>query len=128
MSPLDLDGARQRLEAERERLGGLQGSLSGESTVAAIEELSSIDQHPADIGTETFEQSKDVSILAQIDVQLADVARALDRLDHGQYGSCEACGGPIGDDRLEARPAARFCVRDQAEAERGVGIASPGAA
>jgi DnaK suppressor protein len=128
MSSLDLDEARHRLQAERDRLRQLQGSLAGETTVAATEELSSVDQHPADIGTETFEQSKDVSILAQVDVQLADVARALDRLDHGDYGRCEACGAPIGDERLEARPAARFCVRDQAEAERGVGTAPPGAA
>jgi RNA polymerase-binding transcription factor DksA len=34
---------------------------------------------------------------------------------------CEACGQPIADDRLEALPAARFCLNDQhlAESERG---------
>jgi RNA polymerase-binding transcription factor DksA len=48
---------------------------------------------------------------------LADVARALERLERGEYGTCEACGQPIGDARLAARPAARLCLRDQELAE-----------
>jgi DnaK suppressor protein len=34
----------------------------------------------------------------------------LGKLDAGTYGMCESCGEPIGDDRLEAMPAARFCM------------------
>ncbi|MBV9253112.1 MAG: TraR/DksA C4-type zinc finger protein, partial [Actinobacteria bacterium] len=34
------------------------------------------------------------------------------------YGTCEACGKVIDEARLEALPAARFCLDDQSKAER----------
>ena len=41
----------------------------------------------------------------------AEITAALRRLDEGRYGVCERCGEPIGEARLEARPAARTCIR-----------------
>ena len=41
---------------------------------------------------------------------IADIEHALDRLDAGSYGTCEECGVAIPFERLEAIPAARFCV------------------
>lgn len=49
---------------------------------------------------------------------LEDIDRAMRMLDGGTYGLCEACGLPIPAERLEANPAARFCVKDQAGQER----------
>ena len=72
---------------------------------------------PADVASETFEREKDFSILEQVEAELADVERALRRIDDGSYGKCEACGSEIGDDRLEAMPAARFCIIHQTQAE-----------
>ena len=120
---MDADDARSHLEAERERLAALkdgyeQDGLTSESEEASLGELSSVDQHQADIGTETFNRERDLSILEQVQGELADVEHALHRLDEGTYGTCEACGTRIPDERLEAMPAARFCLEDQAVAER----------
>ena len=41
---------------------------------------------------------------------LNDIDHALNRLDAGTYGSCEECRAAIPFERLEAIPAARFCV------------------
>ena len=117
------DEARARLGDERARLEGLrddfvQQGLTTESEEDSLAELSSADQHQADIGTETFDREKDLSILEGIEAELADVEHALRRIDDGTYGTCEACGRPVGDERLEAPPAARFCLEDQATAER----------
>ncbi len=112
---------RQRLIEERERLGGIRNDLEAsrrESQEDSLQELASYDQHQADVGTETFDREKDLSILQEVEGELVDVEHALRRLDEGTYGTCEACGKPISDDRLEVLPAARFCLRDQAEAER----------
>jgi RNA polymerase-binding transcription factor DksA len=122
---MDSDEARARLDDERRRLEEVRDSVdsvSDESERESLSELSSSDQHPGDIGSETFEREKDLSILEQVEAELADVAHALERLDQGTYGICEACGQPIGDERLEALPAARFCLKDQALAEREVRI------
>ena len=50
---------------------------------------------------------------------LAQIDRALARLDEGTYGSCERCGNPIGEERLRARPWATLCIDDQRRADRG---------
>ena len=118
---MDSDAARTRLEEERVRLEGLRegfDDLNTESEEASLGELSSVDQHQADIGTETFNRERDLSILENVEAELADVEHAIRRLDDGSYGTCEACGTPIDDARLEAMPAARFCLADQTVAER----------
>ena len=126
---MDHAEAKRRLEEERARLvevrSGLDDADLGESEQESVAELSSIDQHQAELGTETFEREKDLSILEQVEAELADVEHAIHRLDEGTYGFCEACGRPIGDDRLEAMPAARFCLEHQEEAEREARASRP---
>jgi RNA polymerase-binding transcription factor DksA len=117
--------ARKRLDEERTRLQGIRDNLHREQDEAVSDtggELSSFDQHPGDSGTETFEMEKNVSLLEQVDDELREIEAAFQRLERGTYGSCQACGRPIGDERLEAMPATRFCVEDQAKAERQGGI------
>lgn len=120
---MDDDTSRQRLADERSRLEHVRETfddehLTDESERESLTELSGFDQHQADLGTETFEREKDLSILEQIEAELADVEYAIRRLDDGTYGTCEACGRPIGDERLQAMPATRLCKDHQAEAER----------
>ena len=122
------DAARTRLDEERQRLEGIRQELEGvrgEDQSESTQELSSYDQHQADVATETFDREKDLTILDSIEGELADIEHALQRLDDGTYGSCEACGKPIGDDRLEAMPATRYCLEDQAQAEREQRVAAP---
>lgn len=76
-----------------------QGSISfgkrvGEGTSMAVDRLSQVAVHD------------------KLQVTLADVERALRKLDEGSYGRCDVCGEPIGDARLEALPWAVRCVRD----------------
>ena len=128
---MDPDQARQRLADERARLDGVKSTfdaegLTDQSESESLGELSSYDQHQADVGTETFEREKDLSILEQVEAELADVEHALRRLDDGTYGTCEVCGKPIPDERLEAMPATRLCLEHQAEAEREVRFSEVG--
>jgi RNA polymerase-binding protein DksA len=120
---MDADAARHLLDEERTRLEGVRASLAedkldSESEQENLSELSGYDQHQADVGTETFEREKDLAILERVEAELSDVERALRRLDDGTYGTCEVCGRPISEERLEAMPATRLCIEHQAEAER----------
>jgi RNA polymerase-binding transcription factor DksA len=119
---MDADDARARLAEERTRLDGIrQGFIDDALTTESEDEAlgeAALNQHQADIGTETFERERDISILEQVEAELGDVEHALKRLDEGTYGTCEACGKPIGEERLAALPATRFCLDDQAGAER----------
>ena len=121
---MDKATARRRLEEERTRLQGIRDDLQrerAEATSDTGDELSSFDQHPGDVGTETFELERNVSLLEQVENELEEIEAAFGRLERGDYGRCQACGRPIGDERLDAMPAARFCVEDQARAEREAG-------
>src|SRR5512137_3067370 len=42
--------------------------------------------------------------------ELAEVDAALGRIAQGVYGTCVACGGPLGLQRLRAIPEARYCL------------------
>jgi RNA polymerase-binding transcription factor DksA len=126
---VDPGEARARLEEERARLEELrvgfeEEGLSTESEDESLGELSHLVQHQADVGTETFNRERDLSILERVEAELTDVEHALRHLDDGTYGICEACGKEIDGARLEAMPAARFCLDDQAVAEREARSAS----
>jgi len=85
--------------AQLETLPGDRGEISfgkrvGEGTAMAVDRLSQVAVHD------------------KLQVTLADVDRALEKVDEGTYGTCDVCGGPIGDGRLEALPWAVLCVDD----------------
>jgi DnaK suppressor protein len=42
--------------------------------------------------------------------ELAEIDAALRRIELGSYGTCLACGGPMGLQRMRAIPEARYCV------------------
>ena len=50
------------------------------------------------------------SLAEKVARELAEVDAALGRLDAGQYGRCDSCGGPLGLQRLRAIPEARYCL------------------
>ncbi len=48
---------------------------------------------------------------------LNKVDDALRRIADGVYGVCESCGGPIGVDRLKARPVTTLCIECKSDQE-----------
>jgi RNA polymerase-binding protein DksA len=107
-----VDPARRRLEAEREetrrRLAGLTDEYG--SIVAASRDTNADDEHDPEGATIAFERSQVGALVRQAQTHLAEVEAALGRVESGAYGTCESCGQPIGEGRLEARPVARTCI------------------
>jgi RNA polymerase-binding transcription factor DksA len=108
---LDEGAARERLEHERARVGELIAELRNEGLdeeqAAQSGDLTHYDQHPADQGSELFEREKDLAILEGLELDLAEIEAALQRLDEGTYGVDEVTGDPIDPERLDALPTAR---------------------
>ena len=73
--------------------------------------------HMADAASEVFEQARDVTLRRQIERSHEDATQALRKFDEGTYGICESCGTSIDVARLEAVPAAKYCVRCQTRFE-----------
>jgi RNA polymerase-binding transcription factor DksA len=100
----DGDPARAQLADVRDQLTGQLAELDeGEDELA-------FDENFADSGQVAAEQGENRLLANQLREQLGDVERALAKLDDGTYGTCEVCGGRIGEARLEVMPATRFCI------------------
>ncbi len=111
LSPERMHRLRQQLVEERERLQkGLAGHNPDE---LSTDEEVGVGNHMADDATEVFNQEANLSLRQNQQQTLAEVARALQRMDRGTYGLCERCGREIDFARLKASPAARFCMEDQ---------------
>ncbi|MPQ96712.1 TraR/DksA family transcriptional regulator [Modestobacter sp. I12A-02628] len=68
------------------------------------------DEHDPEGATIAFERQQAAALLDQARRRLVEVDEALARAAAGAYGRCAECGGPIGTERLAARPHARTCV------------------
>ena len=93
------DELRSELEtltaAPRDPMGAVSfGKRVGEGTSQAVERIAQVDA------------------AQRLDAKLRDVERALDKVGEGTYGTCDACGRPIGPERLEAIPWAVLCLDD----------------
>lgn len=112
-----LRAIRKRLLAEQERLEQeLHEILERTSHTSELEqasELSSYDDHPADLASETFEREKDLALEGNIEDLLDKVRTALEKIDEGTYGLCDSCGTEINANRIEALPWASFCLNCQ---------------
>ena len=68
------------------------------------------DSNFADSSQVTAERGEVEALGATLRETLEDVERALAKLSHSGYGVCEDCGQAIDPLRLEAKPAARYCI------------------
>jgi RNA polymerase-binding transcription factor DksA len=95
---------RGRLEDEADQLQSQLRELGRD------ESSLDYDDNFADSGQVAAEQGENQALAARLRDQLDDVELALQKLDDGKYGKCEVCGNQIGEARLEAMPATRFCI------------------
>jgi RNA polymerase-binding protein DksA len=94
---------RAALEDERAHLKAQLTDLGVDGGIA-------YDENFADSGQVAAEQGENRALIGQLEETLTDVERALAKLDEGAYGVCENCGKEIGEARLEAMPATRYCI------------------
>jgi RNA polymerase-binding transcription factor len=79
----------------------------------------------ADQAEATFEQSILASLTESDRLRLRDVNDALERMEDGTYGLCQATDEPIGFDRLRAEPWARYTAEYQEKLEVALGTSHP---
>ena len=60
--------------------------------------------------TEAIRRLTDIGVGSSFEERLDRVERALEKLDEGTYGSCDACGKAIPNPRLQAMPDSVLCV------------------
>ncbi len=115
----ELAGVRAELEEQARELR--REIAAAESSWTALQldgsgEGAGDDQ--ADAGSKTFEREHELSLANNSRHLLAQVRRALDRIEAGTYGICESCGRSVGKARLQAFPRATLCVACKSREER----------
>lgn len=121
MKPEKLKHFIGKLREEKDRLikqiGRIEQTGLASALGESLSELSTYDNHPADIGDELFERSKDLALRDNAHVMLESVKVALDRTKTGEYGKCMRCGKDIEEARLEVIPWASECIHCKKQAE-----------
>jgi DnaK suppressor protein len=112
--PILYEGLKQALLAEQvalnKELAELQATIKEEGVGYST--------HPADEGSNAFDQARDLAVQVSAEQTLKLVDDALVRFDNGTYGLCLNCGKEIDAARLEAIPYAPLCLNCQAKTER----------
>lgn len=124
MKPEKLKHFVGKLREEKDRLIKQIGRIEQTGLASAmgdsLSELSTYDNHPADIGDELFERSKDLALRDNAHVMLESVETALERVKTGAYGKCTHCGKEIEEARLEVIPWASQCIHCKKQEELDV--------
>lgn len=105
----DLLGDMTGIESE-----ALRKNRHGESG-----DLSSLPTHPADIGTDNYEQEFTLGLLESERALLGEIDFAIERIGRGTYGICLGTGESIGVARLKARPWSKYCIEYARQLEKG---------
>src|SRR5207249_2313932 len=113
MTKADLKDYRKALELLRQRLTGDVTHLAGEALGGPDSKNGSAAAaglHPAEVGSDNFEQEFTLSLMQNQEQALEEIADALRRIDKGAFGKCEECLAAISKARLHTLPYARHCV------------------
>ncbi len=116
MTPAEIETYRQRLLRIKRRMGGDLSTLENEALRhvggEASGNLSNVPVHPADLGTDNYEEEFTLGLMERQSDLLQDVLDALERIKEGTFGRCEECGEEIPKERLNVVPYTRYCLRD----------------
>jgi RNA polymerase-binding protein DksA len=119
---IDTERFRTELLQERRRvqnaIGNLRESHPGSPDDETDEITGTSDNHVGDAATATLGREVEHTLGENSEQILSEINGALERIDEGTYGTCTACGGEIGEQRLDAYPWASLCIDDARKAER----------
>jgi RNA polymerase-binding transcription factor DksA len=113
VADIDKEKVAARLRERAQEIEERRKNVAADDNEQRDAELADYDQHPADQGSETYEQELDQTTLAILDADAKDVAEAQKRLEEGTYGICIDGGEEIPAERLEAIPEALRCIDHQ---------------
>ena len=121
MNKKQQDSLRKRLEERRAEIESDMSYMAAEMRSIGVdqdEENGSLGNHIADDGSNVAEAERIVTVSEDLQQILSQVNAALERMSNGAYGTCQRCGKPIGEERLEAFPYVAFCIECQSIIER----------
>lgn len=118
MGKKDLEKYREILLRKRAELLGDISTMEEEALRTNSGSLSTLPQHMAEQGSDTFDQSLSLDLAAVDRNLLREIEDAIKRIDDGTYGVCMKTGKRISAERLAELPWARYSIEAAREMER----------
>ena len=117
---IDTEQFRDALLEERRRVEHALATLRDEHPGSLDDEVEEVanDTHLAETATATLGREIDYTLGENSSQVLAEIDKALARIEDGTYGKCKECGKEIPVERLEVYPWASLCIEDARKAER----------
>ncbi|MCP9954985.1 TraR/DksA family transcriptional regulator [Actinomadura madurae] len=112
----ELDEVRAGLEEQIETLRAEIAASASQIAEGDTSDGAGDDQ--ADAGAKTYEREHELALSYNSQDLLAQIERAVQRMNAGTYGICESCAKPIGKARLQVFPRATLCVTCKQREER----------
>ena len=109
---------RERLEELRAELARMVKGLEEDQQDRAESEGDMTENDSGDMSQSLFTREMDATVEQTMEKRLESVDRALQKIEEGTYGICDATGEPIPRGRLEAMPEAIYTVEAQQRRER----------
>jgi DnaK suppressor protein len=116
---------RARLEVEQKRIQDELGQLTSSHSADERREGSPFGKREEE-ATESMELEKRLALENRLKALLAEVERALQKLDAGTYGICDVCNTAIDPARMEALPQAILCMSCRQKAKNAKTQSSTG--
>jgi DnaK suppressor protein len=107
MDDIDLDAVEQVL---RDRAAALDVRLTGMAAPPERGSGISFGKRVGDGTTEAVRRLTEVGVGGALETKQLRVVRALEKLEEGTYGACDACGAPIAPARLRFAPESVLCI------------------
>ena len=113
-----VDKQRERLEELRSELARMVEGLEEDQQDRAESEGDMTENDSGDMSRSLFARELDAGVEQTVERRLRNVERALQKIEEGTYGICDATGEPISKGRLEAVPEALYTLEAQERQER----------
>jgi DnaK suppressor protein len=113
-----VDKQRERLEELRGELARMVEGLEEDQQDRAESEGDMTENDSGDMSRSLFARELDAGVEQTVERRLRNVERALQKIEEGTYGICDATGEPISKGRLEAVPEALYTLEAQERQER----------
>ncbi|AIA29924.1 TraR/DksA family transcriptional regulator [Leptospirillum ferriphilum] len=115
-----MEGARTQFDAIRQILEAQRTQIlreAGRVVESGINSSAELFPDPTDMATREELEAFSLRLKEREKNLLRKIDMALDRIEEGSFGICEACGQPIEERRLMARPVTTLCIACKTDQE-----------
>ena len=113
MKTIDINKAQDYLRLEHDRL--MQELVSYSNAWTSGSDELDLFHKKEDVTTQKIEREEQFAKMRRIKKRIAEIDRALEKIESGSYGLCDQCGRRITPARLKVLPQTSFCLNCKAK-------------